>query len=146
MNIFFDVDYTIMGADGSLRRNTTETFTKLVADGHKIFIWSGVGVRTAEVRRFGLADYVTKVFQKPLEDFESALPGLGVFTPPDFIIDDHSEIVRFFGGFICRPYYFRNVKDTEMDEIYQTISEVSESGSSEHKAYRAGIRRAADQT
>ena len=144
MNIFFDVDYTIMGADGSLRRNTAETFRKLVADGHKVFVWSGVGVRTAEVRRFGLSDYVTKVFQKPLEDFESALPGLGVFTPPDFIIDDHPEIVRFFGGFICRPYYFRNRQDTEMDEIYQTICDVMNSGRSTHKAYRAGKRRATD--
>ena len=145
MNIFFDVDYTIMGADGSLRRNTAETFGKLVADGHRVFIWSGVGGRTAEVRRFGLADYVTKVFQKPLEDFDSALPGLGVFTPPDFIIDDHPEIVRHFGGFICRPYYFRNAKDNEMDEIYQTICDVAAYGKSDHKAYRGGRRRAQDE-
>ena len=142
MNIFFDVDYTIMGADGSLRQNTAETFSKLVADGHKVFVWSGVGVRTAEVRRFGLADCVTNVFQKPLEDFEAALPGLGVFTPPDFIIDDHPEIVRYFGGFICRPYYFRSRQDTEMDEIYQTVCDVVQSGTSEHRAYRSGKRRA----
>ncbi len=142
MNIFFDVDYTIMGADGSLRQNTAETFRKLIDDGHKVFVWSGVGVRTAEVRRFGLADYVTKVFQKPLEDFEAALPGLGVFTPPDFIIDDHPEIVRYFGGFICRPYYFRSRQDTEMDEIYQTVCDVVQSGTSEHRAYRSGKRRA----
>ena len=144
MNIFFDVDYTIMGADGSLRQNTAETFRKLVADGHRVFVWSGVGVRSAEVRRFGLADYVTEVFQKPLEDFEAALPGLGVFTPPDFIIDDHPEIVRFFGGFICRPYYFRNRQDTEMDEIYRTVCDVAERGTSEHTAYRAGRWRAQD--
>ena len=145
MNIFFDVDYTIMGADGSLRQNTAETFRKLVSDGHKVFIWSGVGVRTAEVRRFGLADYVTKVFQKPLEDFDTALPGLGVFTPPDFIIDDHPEIVRYFGGFICRPYYFRNRQDSEMDEIYQTVCDVVETGSSGHTAYRIGRNRTQDE-
>ena len=140
MNIFFDVDYTIMGADGSLRHNTTETFQNLVADGHSVFVWSGVGVRTAEVRRFGLADYVTKVFQKPLEDYVAALPGLGIAPHPDFVIDDHPEIVRALGGFICRPYYFRSSKDTEMDEIYQTICDVVESGGSEHKAYRPGTR------
>ena len=141
MNIFFDVDYTIMGADGSLRQNTAETFQRLVADGHRVFVWSGVGVRTAEVRRFGLADYVTKVFQKPLEDYEAALPGLGVLPYPDFVIDDYPEIVRVFGGFICKPYYFRNRKDTEMDEIYQTICDVVEGGGSEHRAYRPGRKR-----
>ena len=141
MNIFFDVDYTIMGADGSLRQNTAETFQRLVADGHRVFVWSGVGVRTAEVRRFGLADYVTKVFQKPLEDYEAALPGLGVLPHPDFVIDDYPEIVRVFGGFICKPYYFRNRKDTEMDEIYQTICDVVEGGGSEHRAYRPGRKR-----
>lgn len=138
MNIFFDVDYTIMGADGSLRHNTAETFQRLVADGHTVFVWSGVGVRTAEVRRFGLAEYVTKVFRKPLEDYVAALPGLGVLSHPDFVIDDHPEIVRVFGGFICRPYYFRNRKDTEMDEIYQTICDVVKVGGSEHRAYRPG--------
>ncbi len=143
MNIFFDVDYTIMGADGSLRHNTEDTFRKLIADGHRIFIWSGVGIRTAEVRRFGLADYVTDIFQKPLENYEAALDELGVSPHPDFIIDDHPEIVRVFGGFICRPYYFRSRKDTEMDEIYEAISDVARCGRSEHRAYRPG-RRAAD--
>lgn len=137
MNIFFDIDYTIMGADGSLRHNTEATFRKLLDDGHSLFIWSGVGVRTADVKRFGLLGYVSGVFQKPLEDYEAALPGLGVSPRPDFVIDDHPEIVRFFGGFICRPYYFRSRKDTEMDEIYQTIADVAASGRSEHSAYRA---------
>ena len=137
MNIFFDIDYTIMGADGSLRHNTEATFRKLIDDGHSLFIWSGVGVRTADVRRFGLLGYVGGVFQKPLEDYEAALPGLGVSPRPDFVIDDHPEIVRFFGGFICRPYYFRSRKDTEMDEIYQTIADVAAAGRSEHSAYRA---------
>ena len=72
MNIFFDIDYTIMGADGSLRHNTEATFRKLLDDGHSLFIWSGVGVRTADVKRFGLLGYVGGVFQKPLEDYEAA--------------------------------------------------------------------------
>ena len=137
VNIFFDVDYTIMGADGSLRHNTEATFKRLVSDGHRLFVWSGVGVRSAEVRRFGLSDYVDGVFQKPLEDYEAALPGLGVSPRPDFVIDDHPEIVRFFGGFVCRPYYFRSSKDTEMDEIYRTVRDVACGGGSEHSAYRA---------
>lgn len=139
MNIFFDVDYTIMGADGSLRHNTELTFRRLVGDCHRVFVWSGVGVRTAEVRRFGLDGYVSGVFQKPLEDYEASLAGLGVSPRPDFVIDDHPEIVRFFGGFICKPYYFRSRRDTEMDEIYQAVVDVVSVGRSEHRAYRAGV-------
>ena len=144
MNIFFDMDYTIMGADGSLRHNTRETFRRLVEDGHSVFVWSGVGIRAAEVRRFGLADYVTAVFQKPLEDYEASLPKLGVSPRPDFIIDDHPEIVRYFGGFICRPHYFRSNIDTEMDEIYQAINDVIANGWCTHAAYRPPRRRAQD--
>ena len=36
MNIFFDVDYTILGLDDTLRPGTTETFQKLKDDSHDI--------------------------------------------------------------------------------------------------------------
>ena len=110
MNIFFDVDYTLMGADGSLRHRAEEVFQQLLDDGHKIYIWSGAGNRTQDIRRLGLEDYVSKVFLKPLEDFESGMKTFGVDVRPEFIIDDHPEIVKNFGGFLCRPYYFRNAK------------------------------------
>ena len=51
MNIFFDVDYTILGLDDSLRPGTKETFRKLIDDGHSIYIWSGVGLRWEVVRK-----------------------------------------------------------------------------------------------
>ncbi|HEY3059716.1 MAG TPA: HAD hydrolase family protein [Chloroflexota bacterium] len=47
MNIFFDVDETILGYDGSLRPLVRETFKVLVDEGHRIYIWSGV--RTPEM-------------------------------------------------------------------------------------------------
>jgi hydroxymethylpyrimidine pyrophosphatase-like HAD family hydrolase len=59
MNIFFDVDETIVGYDGSLRPLVHETFKALLEEGHRIYIWSGV--RTPEmvhnevVERHGLA-------------------------------------------------------------------------------------------
>ena len=43
MKIFFDVDYTILGLDDTLRPNTKETFQRLLDDGHEIHIWSGMG-------------------------------------------------------------------------------------------------------
>ena len=140
MNIFFDVDYTIMGADGSLRPDTEDTFQKLTSDGHLVYVWSGVGIRKAEVRRFGLEGYVSEVFQKPIEDFEQGLTTWGVTTRPDFVIDDHPEIVRNFSGFICSPYYWRNANDTEMRQIYRVIIEVVATGASEHEAFHAGLK------
>ena len=136
MNIFFDVDYTILGADGSMRPDTEDTFQKLVSDGHLVYVWSGVGIRKAEVRRLGLEGYVSDVFQKPIEDFENGLATWGVTTRPDFVIDDHPEIVRNFGGFVCSPYYWRNANDTEMQQVYGVITDVTATGGSEHEAYR----------
>ena len=136
MNIFFDVDYTILGADGSMRPDTEETFQKLIADGHLVYVWSGVGIRKAEVRRLGLESYVSDVFQKPIEDFEQGLVTWGVTTRPDFVIDDHPEIVRNFSGFLCSAYFWRNANDTEMRQIYRVIADVVANGSSEHEAYK----------
>lgn len=140
MNIFFDVDYTLMGADGSLRHRAEEVFRQLLDDGHEIYIWSGAGNRTQDIKRLGLEDYVSKVFLKPIEDFENGMETYGVDVRPEFIIDDHPEIVKNFGGFLCRPYYFRNAKDDEMDIIYGVISDVISVGHSEHSAYFPGIK------
>ena len=53
MNIFFDVDYTLMAMDGTLRPHTKDIFKQLIIDRHKIFICSGVGDRTRDVNRHG---------------------------------------------------------------------------------------------
>ena len=139
MNIFFDVDYTILAVDNSLRPGTRDVFDKLVSDGHKVYIWSGVGIRTAEVRRHKLDDVVSGVYQKPIEDFEAGLVTWGVDVRPDFVIDDHPEIVTCFGGFICRPYYFKNPDDDEMRQIYDTVSQLTNGGQPEHTAFRPGV-------
>ena len=44
-----------------------------------------------------------------------------------------------------QPYYFRNRQDSEMDEIYQTVCDVVETGSSDHTAYRIGRNRTQDE-
>ena len=138
MNIFFDVDYTILGADGSMWPDTEDVFQKLTSDGHLVFVWSGVGIRKAEVQRLGLESYVSDVFQKPIEDFERGLATWGVTARPDFVIDDHPEIVRNFSGFVCSPYYWRNANDTEMQQVYGVVTDVLATGGSEHEAYRSG--------
>ena len=64
MNIYFDVDYTLIAMDGSLRPGTTEVFEGLIADGHLIYIWSGVGMRTDDIERLGLSGFVS-LWQDP---------------------------------------------------------------------------------
>jgi len=53
LNVFFDVDNTLIMWDGKLRNHTQEVFEKLREDGHTIFVWSGVGIRKWDMRRPG---------------------------------------------------------------------------------------------
>ena len=66
MNIFFDVDYAIIGIDNSLRPGTREVFRRLIVDGHLIYIWSGLGPRWEVVERHKLEEFASGVFWKPL--------------------------------------------------------------------------------
>jgi hypothetical protein len=122
MNVFFDMDYTIVGGiDGSLRPGTLEVFEELVGLGHDLYIWSGVGVRWGEVRRAGLEPYVKGVYCKPLSEFSEGLDRFGIPVVPDFVIDDHAGIVRHFGGYCIKEYICRVTNDEEMYTIRAKI-------------------------
>ena len=137
MNIFFDVDYTILGLDDSLRPGTRETFQRLIEDGHRIYIWSGVGLRWEVVRRHDLEEFVSGVFEKPIHHYEERLSELGVPMMPDFVIDDYPEVVAAFGGVWVPPYFFKRSPDAQMDRIYKIITEYVEQGRSDDGQYRA---------
>ncbi len=128
MNLFFDVDYTLLGVDGSLRPGTKETFLKLKEDGHTLYVWSGIGVRTQEVQKHGLSDMIAGVYRKPLEDFEKGIQEIGVPVWPDLVVDDYPEIVIALGGIQVKPYYFARYSDKEMERIYRMIREYAVSG------------------
>ena len=136
MNIFFDVDYTLMAMDGTLRPHTKDIFKQLIIDSHKIFIWSGVGDRTSDVNRHGLSEYVSGVFVKPIADFEIGLKRFKVLPRPDFVIDDHREIVEYFGGVHIEPFYFRSSDDGHMNLLYEAISSFVSSGDSDHRGFK----------
>jgi hypothetical protein len=107
VNVFFDIDNTIIGTiDGSVRPGTHEVFEQLVDRGHDVYIWSGMGVRWAEVRKAGLEPFIKGVYQKPMSHYEEGLAYYGVPVTPDFIVDDHPEIVEHFGGH-CIAVYLR---------------------------------------
>jgi hypothetical protein len=122
MNVFFDMDYTILGGiDGSLRPGTLEVFEELAGLGHDLYIWSGVGVRWGEVRRFGLEPFVKGVYCKPLSEFDEGLDRFGIPVVPDFVIDDYPGIVRHFGGYCIKEYICRVTNDEEMYTIRAQI-------------------------
>ncbi len=136
MNIFFDVDYTILGLDDSLRPGTQETLKQLKDDGNEIYIWSGMGERWEVVEKHQLTPLVSGVYEKPTHHFHERLEELGVPFEPDFVIDDYPEVVAAFGGVWVPPYFFKRSFDTEMDRIYQIVCDFIKTGSSEDRQYR----------
>lgn len=136
MNIFFDVDYTLLGVDGSIRPGTHDIMKRLKADGHTIYVWSGVGIRWTEVRRNGLEGFVTDCFEKPIEHLEAAFKDLPVPVKPDFVIDDHPGIPAVFGGVWVRPYLGAGGIDNELQRVYDVITAYARNLSAGTKAAR----------
>jgi hypothetical protein len=116
MNIFFDVDSTILGIDGTLRPWTRQVFTELRDAGHELFVWSGRGVRTSDVHYVGLTALVSGIYEKPVVDFTARLAELGVPVVPDMVVDDAGGIVAHFGGLCVMPYVTWH-QDSHDDEL-----------------------------
>jgi FMN phosphatase YigB (HAD superfamily) len=121
MNIFFDVDHTLITWDYRLRPFVREVFARLCADGHAIYLWSGRGRRWEVVQRFRLERYVAGCFDKPLYDHAARLHELGIDVYPDFVIDDHPEPVAAFGGYHIPEPREPLETDDEMWRVYAAI-------------------------
>lgn len=123
MNLFFDVDSTIMSHwEGKLRPGVREIFTALRADGHTLYIWSGLGLRWREIDRHDLRGLIATCYTKPLWDHHEQLPKLGVEVLPDLAVDDHQEIIEAFGGILVEPFYYYDPRDREMERVYREIT------------------------
>lgn len=123
MNIFFDVDSTIITWDVKLRPGVHEIFQQLRDDGHTIYLWSGMGPRWEVVERFNLQEHVTDCFSKPLYRHHERLAELGVPFVPDYVIDDHAQVVDAFVGTVIDPPKLPLEWDREMWRVYDTIQE-----------------------
>ena len=99
LNIFFDVDNTLIMWNGKLRNHAHEVFAELRETGHTIYVWSGVGIRRWDMKRHNLDEFVEDYFIKPLEDHHEGLKTYNVPIVPDFVIDDHKTVVDAFGGY-----------------------------------------------
>ena len=137
MKIFFDVDYTILGLDDTLRPGTMETLSKLKDDDHEIYIWSGMGQRWEVIEKHELSPLISGVYEKPIHHFHERLQELGVPFEPEFVIDDYPEVVAAFGGVLVPPYFFSRTVDQEMDRIYKIIGEFLLTGTSEDRQFKA---------
>ena len=137
MKIFFDVDYTILGLDNSLRPETKEPFGALKEENHEIYIWSGMGERWEVVNKHELSQWVSGVYEKPTHHFHERLEELNVPFEPDFVIDDYPEVVAAFGGIWVPPYFFKRTVDKEMERIYRIVNDYVVTGTSEDKQFRA---------
>ena len=135
MNVFFDVDYTLIAMDGSLRPKSLETLQNLKNDGHDLYVWSGNGIRTREMDKFELSPLLAGVYEKPLSDFEGGLADMGIPVRPDLVIDDYQGIVSYFGGVWVSPYFFHNADDRDMERVYRIIKTVTENGEHEEVGY-----------
>ena len=137
MNIFFDTDYTILGVDGSLRPQVEQLFQYLKGKDHNIYIWSGNGLRTKDMAKHGLTDFITEYFEKPVYDYWENTSKLPLNHRPDMVIDDSLEIVAILGGIWVNQYYFPNNSDREMEKVKEIIVEVESSGSSDNPRFRS---------
>ena len=121
LNVFFDVDNTLIMWNGKLRNHTEHVFQQLKDAGHTIYVWSGVGIRRWDMKRHDLDKYVTDYFIKPLEKHHEKLDSLGVPMIPDYVIDDHKTVVDAFGG-----YHIPDMAKPDDEELLKVLAEIME--------------------
>lgn len=122
MNIFFDVDHTLIDSDNGLRPGVVELFERLRADGHAISLWSGIGPRWEIVERYALENLIDGCYDKPLYQYERMLKPLGITAWPDFVVDDHPHLVHAFGGCVVARYLQPDPSDQELERVYTEIT------------------------
>ena len=137
MNIFFDVDQTILGLDSSLRPGAREVMQGLIDGGHRVYLWSGMGVRTEVVKRHKLGPLVSGLYPKPHYSHQEKLAEMGVPVTPDFVVDDDPEVVMAFGGLWVPPYHFSGTEDKEMERVSRVAMEYAHKGTSPDAHFRA---------
>lgn len=136
MNLFFDMDNTLIGDRGQLRPLVCEILGRLHHEGHALYVWSGVGIRWKEVHAHSLTDLVRDCYHKPLDGSDRQAPE----PLPDLVIDDIPAFVDRYGGIVVRPYYLDNPRDREMERVYRIIQELLRTGTSSDPAFRSGHR------
>ena len=87
-----------------LRNHARTVLERVSAAGHRVYVWSGNGIRRYEMEQRGLDHLVSGYLVKPVERYCEQLARLGVDVEPDFVVDDHPGIVEAFGGYQVSLY------------------------------------------
>ena len=96
MNVFFDVQGTLLTMEEVPRPRARETFLRLKGSGHDLYLWSsgGAGYAATAADLLGVADLVSGYFDKRQE------PDVSV----DFAVDDDASVVEAHGGYRVKPF------------------------------------------
>ncbi|GBD10867.1 hypothetical protein HRbin23_00517 [bacterium HR23] len=125
MKVFFDVDLTLLCAQGdqwALRPGTEEVFRRLTEMGCQVYVWTATGRPHAErvVRTFGLAPWVTACLDK-----DSDCP-----IRPDMVVDDDEFLVQKYSGVWVRPYRQVDPHDRELYRVLEAVEQALRNGRS----------------
>ena len=122
LNIFFDVDGCLVSWNLHLRPYAREVLKRLQERGHHVYMWSGYGARREVADKHDLWPLLAGIMGKPIFQYRQRLH---MFTDiePDFIIDDHREIVEALGGAVIKPPREPLSRDREMVRVYRRILE-----------------------
>ncbi|MFN3973895.1 MAG: hypothetical protein ACK4K2_01265 [Dehalococcoidia bacterium] len=123
MKVFFDVDLTLLFADGSrwaLRPGAEEVFRLLKGQGCDIYVWTATGRSHAErvVHTFGLAPWVTDCLDK-----DSDCP-----IRPDMVVDDDEFLVQKYSGVWVKPYRQVDPDDRELYRVVEAVERIKRNG------------------
>ena len=96
MNVFFDVQGTLMTMEEVPRPRAREAFLMIKEAGHDIYLWSsgGAGYAAGAADLLGVADLVGGYLDKRQE------PDI----PVDFAVDDDASVVEAHGGYRITPF------------------------------------------
>lgn len=119
INIFFDVDHTLVYANqhaNSLRPGAHAAMETLKAAGHGVYVWSAGGEDYVKktVAMHGLGHLVDGCFDKDPR----------VQPYPDFIIDDDWYLVQKYGGHLVSQYKSVDHDDRDLHNVLDVLIEL----------------------
>ena len=96
MNVFFDVQGTLLTMEEAPRPRAREAFQMLRASGHDLYLWSsgGAGYAATAAYLLRVADLVSGCVGKRQEPD----------VPVDFAVDEGASVVEAHGGFRITPF------------------------------------------
>lgn len=97
MNLFFDIQGTLLDKDGNPRPHAREVLLRLAGLGHGVYLWStaGEGYAAQAAWTLGVDDVVGGCCLK-------RHPPEGITV--DYVVDDDEVVVEEYGGYLVGPY------------------------------------------